>query len=290
MLAVSIALAACTATRAPGTTTITFADDGVITDGDSYLVVDVVDTPPAHTTLTVEGGEVTFALRAWDASRVEIYGGTLASVNAYHQSSIIVHGGNVDIAGVAEQSSLTIEGGRVGRVGAYSGWSSGQVHLYDGIIEESVLLGHQAVMNMYGGEVGTYIQAAEQSQLNLWGGTISGYLYARDESQVNIGGYGFEYDPQGGGLGYGLLTGRWLDGTPFNIRLEGDTYSRVRFVPEPASLVLMLSFVVLATSRTRRRRVLDKSGMWCRRESGQSPPVGHDASYRGIKTYLDKVY
>lgn len=253
ILGVSIFLAVCTATRALGQLSITFTEDGVITDGDSYVFVSVVDTPPSHTTLTVEGGEVTFALAAWDASRVHIYGGTLASVDAYDTSTIAVYGGEVGHLDFSTQTRSIITGGRIERVNAYSAFS-GRIDFYDGVIEERLLLGHQGFMDMYGGEVGTFVEAAEHSHLNLWGGTISGYLSARDESQLRIGGYGFEYDPQGGSLGYGLLTGWWLDGTPFSLSLAPNTYPHIQFVPEPSGMVLSWVGWLLAGSAGRPRR------------------------------------
>src|SRR4030042_6509914 len=60
-------------------TTIAFYSDGVIKKGETYDKVDVYDTPPAHTTVDMTGGQVNRpGMFTYDATTVNISGGLVA--------------------------------------------------------------------------------------------------------------------------------------------------------------------------------------------------------------------
>jgi hypothetical protein len=79
--------------------------------------------------------------------------------------------------------------------------------------------------------------------VNISGGSIES-LHARDTSTTNIFGQNFQY---GNGLildgnrvfGTGILSGEWLDGTPWAIDIMENYSTATILVPEPASLFLL---------------------------------------------------
>lgn len=137
---------------------------------------------------------------------------------------------------------------------------------------------NQSTVNMSGGNVGTLFTFSD-STINISGGQVH-RLTGTDSSQVNIYGYGFQYDPMGGGpilfgltfesdvpkdwLYHGLLRGFWEDGSLFQIVMNNGLYSRysgeltydhvvLHTVPEPATVLFLgLGCLALRSRRTTR--------------------------------------
>jgi len=194
-----------------------FTSDGIIIEGDEYANVDIYDTPPDRTTVSMSGGSVN-RLIAYDSSILNFTGGTISSLSSHDFSTINISGGFIHSPMAWDYSTINISG-------AFNSVEVGAAP--DGIV--NVMGGTMEAMAGWGGVI------------NLYGGAINDNIHAVGEGGwVNIYGYDLEKMYTGGKYGYGYVSGFWLDSTPFTIDLKGSyTYSHINLVPEPCSLLLL---------------------------------------------------
>lgn len=193
-----------------------FTSSGQILPGEEWENVYIYND---DTIVDMLGGTVLDYIATYDSSNLNVTGGDVMGIYAFDNSVATVSGGGlwgihaldyatVNFSGNAETKGLGAE-------------SFGTVNMIGGIVE--------------------HIGASESGKVNLYGGTVTDFLGASDFAIVNIYGYDFTYDPMGGDLDGGQLTGFWLDSTPFTIDLYGvETYSHINLIPEPGSLILFL--------------------------------------------------
>jgi len=220
---------------------ITFTSDGLIQDGDVYDKVAVYDTPPNLTTVTMTGGTVNSSVILYDASIFNMTDGFVLQIAALNSGKINIQGGTAARVFALGTGTANVYGGNVGVFGVEA-WGSGTVNVYDGSIDY-------------------YIAAFESGTINMYGGQIDDFITAGDQSIINFFGYGFTYDPTGGsGSSRPLVSGYWLDGTPFEFHLENtETFDHVRLLPEPQTIYCLLgglSIIVLRIRKTGKIRIL----------------------------------
>jgi hypothetical protein len=173
-------------------------------------------------TFNITGGDVGTELFMQDYSTANISAGNYQMIDGRGHSSINLSGGQFMDVGVGEESSLDLSGGTAEHIAL---WESATGEISGGTIQELFATGH-SIIDIFGGEI-------------LW------FLCADDFSVVNMYGYGFHYDPYGGGYTGGRLTGFRLDDTAFKIDFldssptDSTYYDHVRLVPEPATLLLL---------------------------------------------------
>jgi len=152
---------------------------------------------------------------------------------------------------IRDSSTLNISGGNVPWIefefsssGIISGGQVGFISLID-----------STSLQIVGGQTG-WLSPAGSGIVDVFGGDIN-VLDAFHSSVVNIYGNGFAYDPfAGGSFRPGLLTGFYLDSTPFSIEMDNASFSHVNLIPEPAGLwLLALGSVVLIGRRPDHRRM-----------------------------------
>jgi len=251
-----------------------FYQDGTITEGEEYMMVLVHDTLPDHTSLTMLGGDVLFAMVVWDGGTANILGGSVGALCPQDDSRFQITGGQVLELYSHDRSSGLIETGSMWSVSVDDASSvcirgnvtllhagildTAQLSFYDGVVvpdgQDCGVYASGGHTSVYGGVIAAPITATGSSVIDLWGGNLTGTLRALDDSRIRLYGSGFEYDPQGGRLGQGSITGLWLDGIPFSLSLdqsESDTISHISFLPEPQPCLLFL----LALQAFLRRRV-----------------------------------
>ena len=209
------------ATAAQATLDMDIYEDAVIQEGDSYNIVSIYDTPPGHTTVSMTGGLVD-------------------RVDGYNESHLNVAGGEVINVYLRESSTANIFGGIV--LSEVFALDSATVSLSEGGNVFSISTRNKlATINMMGG-VTTYLIIFDSGTANIYGGEIRNNIAARDSATVNLYGYEFSYNPSAGDFHGGQLSGFWLDGTAFQIDLyDAETYDSINMVPEPASLLFLLS-------------------------------------------------
>ena len=102
-----------------------------------------------------------------------------------------------------------------------------------------------SIVNIHDGWIDALF-AGDSSTVNLFGGVIDLYVQATEFSTVNIYGYGFEVTPSG-------LTGYWLDGTEFDMRIRRAHLPDPHYVliPEPGTLLLLSLGSLLFVRRKR---------------------------------------
>jgi hypothetical protein len=178
-----------------------------------------------------------------DGTIVDMLGGILDSIVTHDASTLNVFDGQVSTLSALQFSTASIFGGSVD--GAYA-WDQSAVTLSDsGSVLSLSARGTSGTVRMIGG-VAEYIRVGDSGTANLFGGVVNNYLNTWDMGTVNIYGYGWSYDPSGGNWNGGLLSGFWLDDTPFAIDLyDPQTYNHINLVPEPTSLLLLAAGAVL---------------------------------------------
>lgn len=191
-----------------------FTEDGVIQDGDEYRYVDIYDTPPSRTTVSMFGGSID-RLIAYDSSVLNFTGGTISGLYAYDFSTINISGGYIHTPFAWDYSTINISG--TFNAVEVCATAAGIVNVMGGTMK--AVAGWGGVINLYGGIVTDDIHA------------VGGW--------VNVFGYDLEKSSTGGEYGYGYVSGFWNDGTAFTIDLYGQgTYDHINLVPEPSSLML----------------------------------------------------
>ena len=108
--------------------------DRTIQNGVSYGWINIYDTPPDQTIVSMIGGEVfqiscyntsnlivtdgvgTGVWRAYDNSRIEIKGGNVSTLRGHDNSHLVITGGSISMLVVLDSSDVHLKGGQIGVV------------------------------------------------------------------------------------------------------------------------------------------------------------------------------
>jgi hypothetical protein len=150
-----------------------------------------------------------------------------AEVWAINDAILDVFGGQIGKLEYDNNASGNIYSGVIG---SFNGVDSSIVYIYDGTIDR-LWTGNNSVVSIHGGQLGIFT-AYPDSIVKL---------YARDTIYHTSG--GFNNSP--------WIEGVYLDsGTPFSFSFDGDDdYSRFQIIPEPATILLLCSGVLLLKKR-----------------------------------------
>lgn len=172
-------------------------------------------------------------LHGYNNSQINIYGGMITGgLAVYDYSTLNLFGEFADVD--------PIYGGRPGGGGS---WNYSTINIFDGYVGSGSASFDYSTANMSGGSVGE-INLLHYSTANITGGQID-YLHAYDFSTVTFYGQNFLC---GSGLtfdgnrvlGTGVLSGEWLDGTPWTIDInENYSTATILAIPEPTTLLLL---------------------------------------------------
>jgi hypothetical protein len=222
--------------------------DAVVSNGEAYNVVSVYDTPPEHTSVNVIGGYID-VMRLYDASTADVTGGNMSSLGAVGYSTANIRGAAEIGSAVADDfGTLNIFGGHLQSAGANG---QGVLNVSDAANIWMVSLFGDARMNMVGGEIAR-AQVFDSSILNLRGGVIVEGIGTRPghfEGSINVYGYSLVKTSSGGRYGLGQVYGFYPDGAEFVIDLGGGIYPYVNLIPEPATVLFLLSGAFLVRKR-----------------------------------------
>jgi len=193
-----------------------FTEDGVIQDGDEYRYVDIYDTPPGRTTVSMFGGSVIRSI-AYDSSVLNFTGGAISILYAHDFSTINASGGYIHSPTAWDYSTINISG------------------TFNAVEVGAAPAG---IVNVMGGTMKAI--AGDGGVINLYGGTVTDSIHGMGGGGwVNVFGYDLEKRSTGGKYGYGYVSGFWNDETAFKIDLYGQgTYNHINLIPEPGSLIL----------------------------------------------------
>jgi len=258
-------------------TIIAFYSDGVIQKGDTYGKVDVYDTPPAHTTVDMTGGQVNKpGMFTYDATTVNISGGYVNSLSTYGSSIVNILGGSVcDYGSYLISHDLSTvnlyEGGTLHGLsfGEFILQDSSVFNIYGGDALLFVMPFDFGVVNVYNGYIYGGIEPHEYSTINVYGGYIDVFgenILVPETAPVNIYGYGFDYEPEAdwrywddpaNGWWVSKLTGYGFNGTPIIYwgLPDPSTHPNIRLIPEPTTVMFLLAgamFLVRKNSKPRK--------------------------------------
>ena len=186
--------------------------------------------------VNISGGGVS-NLYAYNSSGVNINSGSVSSLNAYNSSDVnITYRGSVgNHLSALDYSTVDISGGSLYRLSAYD--SSG-VNISGGTVTNCLYAYNSSGVNISGGGVSN-LYAYNSSDVNISGGSLD-YVYAYNSSVVTFYGQNFRV---GGGLvfygeqvlGTGILSGEWVDGTRWAVRITGnEPTATILAIPESA--------------------------------------------------------
>lgn len=152
------------------------------------------------------------------------------SIHVYGDATVNMYGGEIVESGLNDRSRFNLFGGNV----------------------HSLYLRDSSSALILGGSIN--LRLKEQSTADIHRGNVIS-LYCAPESTAFLHAYDVVYDPLPRIESHGIVEGKYLlDDSPFTIELlTSQTYERIHIVPEPATMVLMLSAGIL-TLRSRDRR------------------------------------
>jgi len=169
------------------------------------------------------------------------------SIVEFTEDWVIHVGDEYDIVSVLNDATVGMTGGEVGKFYARE---FSTVNVFDGVVR-SLYAYDSSSIYIYGGTIDRTLYVAGSSSVSLFGGEEFGDVAIFDSGVLKIYGYGFEFRPTGTDPRSGMLSGYWLDGTPFSgmyLRMLPEPFpgSQITLIPEPATLLfLSLGGVIL---------------------------------------------
>jgi hypothetical protein len=247
----------------------------VVASSESFVDVYNGGTPSRPTTLTIEPGGMIPFLNVYDTSIGRANGGeishiymhdsgqlfvggtTIAHINLLDASTAAMQAGHVDHFRAYDTSHAAIHGGFAGLVSALGRGPEGSVPATTGHSTVDVLGGSVGVLrasiggvvNVHGGTVAD-INPFAGGTSNIFGGTLNG-MTLNNGTITNVYGRDFNLVLTGtvDDIPEYRLTGTLSDGSPINalVRLPGGAI--LRLIPEPASIITVLSSIILGLLR-----------------------------------------
>lgn len=189
----------------------------------------------------VSGGTISSFLDAYDSSTANISSGYVSSLAAWNSSTVDISGGTVRDLSPSDYSKINISGGSITE--NFNIFNFSTVDISGGSISYFLGARNSSAVNISGGSV-SYLYTEDNGDVDISGGSVSS-LYAIDSSVVSFHGRNFSIS---GGLvldgervlGLGILSGEWMDGTPWAVDiLQNESSVTILVVPEPGTLLLL---------------------------------------------------
>ena len=188
-----------------------FTENASVRKGDSYGLLVLKGS---STSLNMSGGSI-HKLIVKDASQVSIQGGVVQEMYLYDTCSLVITGGKIDTVSGYGHNAITVKGrAQIGKVQGYGA-------------PKLVVDGADARVDTI--QYFTKCGCVDQSQkvrIDLSGGTFNTIGTGSTEVALNVTGYDLRKSAYGGKHGYGLVKGKWKDGTSFSFDLaDKSTFS-----------------------------------------------------------------
>jgi len=184
-------------------------------------------------------GGSAYNILTYDFSTLNVSGG-VTEIGAFDESTINIGGGTIYGLGALNSSNVNVFGGSVYSLSAHD---TGIVNVWDDADVVVLDTRETGTVNIIGGTVDR-AGTLDFGTINLSGGLVLDGLWAGDSGIINIYGFDLAKEISGGGYGYGFVSGKWTNGTMFNIDFGwSPTYSRVVLheIPEPSTLAIIIT-------------------------------------------------
>jgi len=189
----------------------TFTENASIREGDSYGILVIKGS---NTALNMSGGSV-HKLIVKDSSLVSIQGGVVQEMYLYDACSLVITGGKIDaVLGYGHNPITVRERAHIGKVHGYGAPKL----VVDGIDARVDTI-------QYFSKCGC-VDQSQKVRIDLSGGNFGAVGTGSTEVALNVTGYDLHKSAYGGKHGYGLVKGKWKDGTNFSFDLaDKSTFS-----------------------------------------------------------------
>jgi hypothetical protein len=186
------------------------------------------------------------SILTYDDSRLTVCGGSISSLWTFGSSQANIVDGFIDDFGASGSSTVFFSGGGIGQ--QLNALQNSRVFFSGG---STSYLGSKGTsrIEISGGFIGGWgtwggLLADDSSIVDISGGLIE-YLHARSSSITRL--YGSDFQLSGGLslignelFGTGILSGKWNNGTPWEINIyQHDSSASIFLIPEPGTLLLL---------------------------------------------------
>ena len=167
----------------------------------------------------------------WNSGHHEFSGGNESEIRMYNDATAEITGGGI---------------------GALLSYDISMLGIYNASTISLLRPSNSSIINIHGGTINNLI-AIGSSNTYIHDGTLN-ILDAGDTSTVFLYTESYDFDPDGGFLQSGLLTGIWFEsGNTFSIELESkEAFDHIVFIPEPGSVFLFLTGVSMLLLKSRK--------------------------------------
>jgi hypothetical protein len=194
--------------------------------------------------VAITGGSVSGSFTLYDSSKASVSGGSVGHISAVGHNEIDISGGcEISSISAGHYSTVNVAGGAL--AGGLIVSEAAAADIFAGSIAGTVTVSETGTLNVHGGTIAK-LTARSSGKVDITGGSL-GILRAGDTSAVTLHGWdfilgdGLSLDGQKL-LGTGVLSGKWLDGTPLSVAiLANQTGATILLVPEPTTISLLLA-------------------------------------------------
>ena len=229
----------------------------------AYVIDDAVlvdyDTPGMGTQVElISGGWIEWSLGAYEQSQITVWNGNIdGGIDAHGSSQVGIYGGTMESFVGYNYNVVEMTGGEI--IEDFDTYDDSTAVVSGGIIGMGIDAHGNSEITLSGGVIGGNIGGLGHSKLNISGSEIDGSFYVWNESLITLSGSNFQVngqpvaygnfasdyailgnDPWGNPCLTGNLTGILGDGSPLDNTFYIFDDADVTFVPEPATLFLMV--------------------------------------------------
>lgn len=139
--------------------------------------------PISPTINLVSGCNLSGNLSAYNASIINVSGGSINTLTALNNSTVNVTGGTVSNLFAYNSSTVNLTGGNI--TTALNGYNSSVINVKPGSTSKDINIYNNSTVNVTGGTIAN-LKSSNNGILNVSSGTITGNLNARDNGRITM--------------------------------------------------------------------------------------------------------
>lgn len=183
-----------------------------------------------------------------DNTIVDMLGGQIGYLTTYNNSTFNLLDGQITshiTIGITGQGTMNVSGGTINIPSDFVVNMNSVCNISGGNVTADRLKTYPGSSVEFAGGILDFDTIEIHGELTIKGGSLhidNAYVspWYDETIKVNVYGYGFNYNPNGGTYGGGLLTGYLLDNNFFSIdQLSASEFQRFNLIPEPSTFILL---------------------------------------------------